>query len=65
MFHGCSRSPVGTNAAVQCASHATGVRVRNLPIRLEQLLGTPATEVNKELRPIKRAGDHRSPARFY
>jgi xanthine dehydrogenase YagR molybdenum-binding subunit len=34
---------VGTNAAVANAVfHATGVRVRNLPIRLEQLLGQAA-----------------------
>lgn len=34
---------VGTNAAVANALfHATGVRVRNLPIRLEQLLGQAA-----------------------
>ena len=34
---------VGTNAAVANAIyHATGVRVRRLPIRLEQLLHAPA-----------------------
>jgi xanthine dehydrogenase YagR molybdenum-binding subunit len=33
---------VGTNAAVANAVfHATGIRVRNLPIRLEDLLSTP------------------------
>jgi xanthine dehydrogenase YagR molybdenum-binding subunit len=35
---------VGTNAAVANALfHATGVRLRDLPIRIEQLLGTEAT----------------------
>jgi xanthine dehydrogenase YagR molybdenum-binding subunit len=34
---------VGTNAAVANAVyHATGVRIRELPIRLEKLLGAPA-----------------------
>ena len=34
---------VGLNAAVANAVfHATGVRVRKLPIRMEQLLDTPA-----------------------
>ena len=34
---------VGTNAAVANAVyHATGVRVRELPIRLEKLLDAPA-----------------------
>ncbi|HEY1797692.1 MAG TPA: molybdopterin cofactor-binding domain-containing protein, partial [Stellaceae bacterium] len=36
---------VGTNAAVANAVyHATGVRVRDLPIRLEQLLDAPALD---------------------
>jgi xanthine dehydrogenase YagR molybdenum-binding subunit len=37
---------VGTNAAVANAVyHATGVRVRELPIRLEKLLDAPALEL--------------------
>ena len=36
---------VGTNAAVANAVyHATGVRVRELPIRLEKLLDAPALD---------------------
>jgi xanthine dehydrogenase YagR molybdenum-binding subunit len=34
---------VGTNAAVTNAVfHATGVRIRELPVRLEKLLGAPS-----------------------
>ncbi len=34
---------VGTNAAIANAVyHATGVRIRELPIRLEKLLGAPS-----------------------
>jgi xanthine dehydrogenase YagR molybdenum-binding subunit len=34
---------VGTNAAVaNAAYHATGLRIRELPIRLEKLLDSPA-----------------------
>jgi xanthine dehydrogenase YagR molybdenum-binding subunit len=37
---------VGTNAAVANAVyHATGIRIRNLPIRLEKLLHAPAIPV--------------------
>lgn len=36
---------VGTNAAIANAVyHATGVRIRELPIRLENLLDAPAIE---------------------
>jgi xanthine dehydrogenase YagR molybdenum-binding subunit len=37
---------VGTNAAVANAVyHATGVRIRELPIRLEKLLDAPALAI--------------------
>jgi xanthine dehydrogenase YagR molybdenum-binding subunit len=40
---GLGEFSVGTNAAVANAVyHATGVRIRELPIRLEKLLGAPA-----------------------
>ena len=39
-------SNVGTNAAMANAVyHATGVRVRKLPIRLEKLLDAPMLEI--------------------